>query len=644
MSARRSTATANALPDDSDEDGEQVTSVAIGAHSNEKASQQQATLKKYKVGFVVTGVLLLLMTIVVIVLAVKLATANTNGSGSTGNDATTADDTGASDSWLDISTLPSISGACTTDKCCVPLQGTTTLQAAKCYAYLEVERVQRKSKVSLMSARRSTATANALPDDSDEDDHHDGEQATSVAIGAHSNEKASQQQATLKKYKVGFVVTGVLLLLMTIVVIVLAVKLATANTNGSGSTGNDATSADDTGASDSWLDISTLPSISGACTTDKCCVPLQGTTTLQAAKCYAYLEVETCMENSESCDWDCEAAVAGLTAIKQAGIRHIYRGKALTDGIFRDHSNLSFVPSTNEAPATWQEYQASQHSVEMNACGDEFDYVMDDAVAQHLFATLNETNGTGIAAGGAADSVRRRRTIVIGTNELQRITTTAYPENVVGLLLFESSEGTYQCTATKFNRKQIITAGHCCSDGGAWFTDFRWYPGVRTVSDIRSTSAISWSSVWTFNAWLNDEDYDYDMCVITLDDYDTGNYVGWGYNNGISSSWSFDYSGFPANLSGTQYGQMVAGHRKFGLDGCTPNRAVLDNQMEYTCDTAGGMSGMSLRSETNGWPTVYCIHSWGNEAAQENGCARITEAKRTAILAHAEEKRGYETG
>ena len=232
-----------------------------------------------------------------------------------------------------------------------------------------------------------------------------------------------------------------------------------------------------------------------------------------------------------------------------------------------------------------------------------------------------------------SDDVEQRRLVIIGRDDREVQRSRRYPQNNLGLITFD---GGRICSGTKVSKKHILTAGHCCHSGGrsgSFFEGWKWYPGVLKKSEVKRRKSRHVLRARAFNAWIRSRNRDYDICWLTLSRSYNG-FLGYGWSNRINKKTSFDFWGYPGDKFRSA---RRSGLIKWGCKNCKPNKAVLTNQLHYTCDTVGGQSGSGLYQKNN---KVYCVHTFGVRNSH-NGCSRITKDKFTQMVNDMRAERGW---
>ncbi|WP_344028831.1 hypothetical protein [Streptomyces luteireticuli] len=112
----------------------------------------------------------------------------------------------------------------------------------------------------------------------------------------------------------------------------------------------------------------------------------------------------------------------------------------------------------------------------------------------------------------------------------------------------------YQCSASAINspsRQMVITAGHCVHEGkgGQWVRDWEFVPRYR--SGKRPFGTFAATAFITFNGWVNDSNFNWDVGMVTtrplngrkLVDVTGGQGLSWNY----SRKQNVTIFGYPSN-------------------------------------------------------------------------------------------------
>jgi hypothetical protein len=98
-----------------------------------------------------------------------------------------------------------------------------------------------------------------------------------------------------------------------------------------------------------------------------------------------------------------------------------------------------------------------------------------------------------------------------------------YPHTAVGKLFFSDLGTNFVCSASSItsngtwgagNRQTVVTAGHCCSDSGRFFTNFLFEPAhIAGTAPLGSWTA---SGAAVLAAWNQNGDFTRDVCVLQM--------------------------------------------------------------------------------------------------------------------------------
>jgi glutamyl endopeptidase len=198
---------------------------------------------------------------------------------------------------------------------------------------------------------------------------------------------------------------------------------------------------------------------------------------------------------------------------------------------------------------------------------------------------------------------------IIGLDTRVRTYTRSYPARATVLITFRGG----RCTGWLYGPDVVATAGHCVHSGGtagAWMTGVRVWPGYDgTVAPFGSCTARWLASV---NGWTVSASELFDYGVIKLN-CTVGNTVGWygfWWQTASLNLLPTIISGYPGDKPFEQW---------LSVDQV---RATQTNQVFYSNDTIGGMSGSPVWQDrppgsafcSNG-PCVMAIHAYGLHGA-----------------------------
>jgi len=363
------------------------------------------------------------------------------------------------------------------------------------------------------------------------------------------------------------------------------------------------------------------------CGNRRCCHPTNGVSDAEGQQCWDLTRSECCDRMAQDiCDWNCEEDVPNVREdhiVRDGRKRNkLCGGHSDRTGVFADVTLDEVVPDSGP-PRNASELQARNGVMTQDECGDLFVNLIDDETAEYEMEHFGELGSEALSAEDD-QAVRRMQDLIFDSDSREDMMSTSYPQSEVGLVTM----GEYLCSGTKISKKHVLTNGHCCFEyGGSWIYNWVWYPGVTTKDEVDSSSGYSVGMATTFSAWINDQNWGYDLCWLTLHSSYIG-HLGFGWHTGITSSWQFNLWGYPTDkyTSDCSSGECPI---KWGHDDCTPNKGVETETLRYDCDIWYGMSGSGLWLSNN---VVYCVHSFGS--TYHNGCARITSDKFNTMYDH----------
>lgn len=161
--------------------------------------------------------------------------------------------------------------------------------------------------------------------------------------------------------------------------------------------------------------------------------------------------------------------------------------------------------------------------------------------------------------------------------------------SVAGKVFFtKPSDGkNYVCSASALNsgsKQMAITAGHCVHEGngGAWMQNWAYVPQYRNGDKPYGTFTAK--QMRTFNGWINDGDFDWDVAMVTTWPQGSDKLVNRTGGNGLSWNYSrqqdITINGYPGNKDN--------GQLQWYCEGRTSDSG---GRLALGCDFGGGSSG-----------------------------------------------------
>lgn len=199
--------------------------------------------------------------------------------------------------------------------------------------------------------------------------------------------------------------------------------------------------------------------------------------------------------------------------------------------------------------------------------------------------------------------------------------TTQYPNSANCKLFIKfSSPTTYVASGVLLSKNVVLTAGHNLHDisNGGWATSIIVVPGYYDGNKPFGQAYMTYMYSWTW--WTNDENLDWDMGIILLNQ-NIGKQTGWlghgTYHNSFFQNNTFHNYSYPSEWP---YDGLSMYYRYGSFDNVTDN-IIYFNKRSY-----GGQSGSgSYWIDINGNPCVYSVLSHGNQNVTGN--TRITSPK-----------------
>lgn len=209
---------------------------------------------------------------------------------------------------------------------------------------------------------------------------------------------------------------------------------------------------------------------------------------------------------------------------------------------------------------------------------------------------------------------------VIGPDGRVLITNTAiYPWRAQAKLFVTFPNGkTSGCSGTLIQAKYLLTAGHCVHNKsyGGWYTKIEVVPGLNDTYKPYGSAFATYAR--TYQGWINNQNSNFDMALVTLD-RNIGSTTGWlGYNyystiNGVTGN----IAGYPGDKGG-----LKLYYHSGSISSSTAQR------VSYSIDTYPGQSGSGVYRITDGKRYVFAVHTNGTTAGvTTNSGTRLDSAK-----------------
>jgi len=213
-------------------------------------------------------------------------------------------------------------------------------------------------------------------------------------------------------------------------------------------------------------------------------------------------------------------------------------------------------------------------------------------------------------------------------------TTTTYPWRTVCKIYMTAADGTkWMGSAAIVGPGQgghgyfILTAGHCVymAAHGGWVSSIEviaGYDGAQAQQYQSMPYYHAWvTNMWTYNGWIVNGDWNYDMAFCSLD-RNLGDYTGWMGRMTAGSSNSI-YTGI-LNTAGYP-GDKDSGVRMyFDSD---YGRTATEYKHWYYMDTYEGQSGSPVWYYDGTSRYILTVHAYGDDGSGSNSGTRFNTAK-----------------
>lgn len=226
---------------------------------------------------------------------------------------------------------------------------------------------------------------------------------------------------------------------------------------------------------------------------------------------------------------------------------------------------------------------------------------------------------------------------VIGNDDRTQIQNThRFPHSaIVKLRITKANGDRSMCSGSIINEpnsknNHVLTAGHCVhdSDAGGFVDSITVIPAADgNTKPFNEAEAVS---TRTYAEWIQNEDYRFDLALLTLD-RSIGDYTGafgYGYEKEESNIYSYSpthIAGYPADKPpNTMWSDSNTGLGTFNETG------ISDRIHKYEMDTYGGMSGAPVwvhNYNRNGEYKQLTVHAYDGSASGYNYGTRINKNK-----------------
>ncbi|MBN2156740.1 MAG: hypothetical protein JW776_11925 [Candidatus Lokiarchaeota archaeon] len=203
--------------------------------------------------------------------------------------------------------------------------------------------------------------------------------------------------------------------------------------------------------------------------------------------------------------------------------------------------------------------------------------------------------------------------------------TTIYPYSSIVKIWVEAANGSYYVgSGAIIDPNHVLTCGHIAyiHDAGGWVSEMEITPGLDGTTEPYGVAYATLMRSTT--GWINDESYQHDWAVITLD-RDIGDSTGWmgvktlplDHINYTDQNYLYT-AGYPAEIK--------SGYYMWETHDDEANEATEYN-IWYHLDSEGGQSGSAVWTYDEGDPYILGVHAYSQLGTGPNFGTRLNTDK-----------------
>jgi V8-like Glu-specific endopeptidase len=256
-------------------------------------------------------------------------------------------------------------------------------------------------------------------------------------------------------------------------------------------------------------------------------------------------------------------------------------------------------PLPERAPKYRTRASGASEAVEFDVQTGKSTILPQDIALPYLKGALEGFEGTAVVPQTASPLT------VIGADNRAKVgSPNLFPWRATCKLYLKFSSGSYIGTGLLIGKRYILTAGHCVFDSsaGGYATRIEAVPGKK--GSVAPFGTALMKKVRTFKLWLDDENPDWDIALITLN-RDIGTSTGYfgvaNYSNTALKDQLVTISGYPGDRDNGEFLYTMSAK----LTGMLPK------ELRYTIDTAGGQSGSGITRVVSNKRYAIGVHAYG---------------------------------